>query len=378
MLTTNSTISSISNVSNVWVITTKTASVSYEEALLSDALRLSILWYSTLVVNPVIGSIGLISNLVSATVIIRSGLRKPSNILLLTLAIADMFCMFKSLNVGWLLSYLRQKIPLKYPGWEMSYMAAYTCYVVDKILVRVSNYAAMMSSCATVLITLERCVAIFLPLQFSSIVTPRRAWFTIMTIAALLLPIYIFKAFLNDFSYVFRQDFNVSMGTNRGSVFYRQTRASIKIFENFFIPYLEVSAPLAFVIFGCVVISVKLTTVRRKQRALVQGVKKSTRSSQRTTNTLLMVCLMFSLTRVCYLFIYLPIFDDSKVRTRNVSFLFVDVRWTLIQVNSACNIVVYVLFNPTFKRELRNLLVPRCCLGQGTSAKEKEKLVLET
>lgn len=351
-------------VTNVSLQPTEKPQVMTEGPLVTDDVREALTRYFALVINPIIGAIGVVANLISAIVISRSGLRKPSDIFLLALAVADFACMMKSLNFGWMLTYYRHKMPVNYLGWEMPLWAAYSCYVVDKILIRTSNFAAGMSAFTTVLITLERCLAIFLPLQFSNIVTPRRACLALVITALFLLPIYLFKVFLNGFLYYFHEKFNTSMGHQRNSDFTNSHWDGVQTFERYYITHFEITLPLALVIIGCAGISFKLTIVRNKQRTLVHGTPKNARSALRTTKTLLMVCLLYSSTRICYLFSYLPIFDASRERTKNVSYLFVDVRWTLIEVNSACNIVVYVISNPKFKRALKSLLVPRICSGR--------------
>lgn len=335
----------------------KTPVALQELPLVSSNVRIAVSRYYALVVNPIIGIVGLVTNAISGIVIIRSGLRKPSNIFLLALAVSDWICMLRNVNIAWLLTYQRDKLPPWFIGWEMPFWSSFVCYVVDKTIVRLSNYAAGMSSAVTVLITLERLLATFVPLHFSSILTPCRSWVVVALTAACLLPPYMLKVFLSEFRYVHYTLFNASMGTFANSAFYNSSQTAINIFNSYFVIHFEFTIPLVIVIVGSVLISVKIVIFRKQRQAMIQGVSVVTRRPTRTTTTLLMVCLLFSSTRIAYLFVYLPIFDDTKNLTRNVSYIFVDVRWSLVQVNSACNIVVYVLFNPKFKRILLSLFL---------------------
>lgn len=333
----------------------------------SDELRIITQICFIFVINPIFSVFGLVANIASGVIIFRSGLRKTANIFLLALAIADCACMFRGLNVGVFFTYARNRVPLTIPGWEMSFDAAFLCFVLYKITMLVSDFGAMMSSAVTVLITVDRFVAIFYPFKFSCILTPKRAWRILFSVSVCVLPVYIFKTIYKTSGFKFFVVFNSTIGQMTRSVFSTQHSRSLAIFEQYFVNQIEVIAPLAIVSVGCIAMSVKLACVQRNMKHVVHNARKHSRMSGRTTRTLLSVCLVFALTRVLYLFIYLPIFDDRSPKTRNTSLIFREVRWSLIELNSSCNIFVYVTCNCRFKGFLKSFLVTKCWRGMSHS-----------
>nr|KAI8752337.1 putative G-protein coupled receptor [Biomphalaria glabrata] len=62
-------------------------------------------------VNPAVSFVGLICNMISLAILRRSGLHKPSNILLFGLVIADSMCLSTTLNYGIILFYFGPNKP---------------------------------------------------------------------------------------------------------------------------------------------------------------------------------------------------------------------------------------------------------------------------
>ncbi|KAK0067947.1 G-protein coupled receptor [Biomphalaria pfeifferi] len=126
-------------------------------------------------VNPAVSFVGLISNMISLAILRRSGLHKPSNILLFGLVIADSMCLSTTLNYGIILFYFGPNKPFsRLCGFQ--YVDSLNVYlaVTSIIMEFIGFWGQYVNTWIPILITLERLLAIFRPMTFKSIVTKRR------------------------------------------------------------------------------------------------------------------------------------------------------------------------------------------------------------
>ncbi|CAL1532869.1 unnamed protein product, partial [Lymnaea stagnalis] len=297
-------------------------------------------WFTIVIVNPILGTVGIVGNVLNCVVLKKSGFNKPSNIFLFGLAVSDVFVLLGAVDVVSILTQFPKRIPLGFSFWEFdcsdARMAVF--YLNVKRIVYAFQIVGMnISPCFCVVITLERLVAIFFPLQFSRIIRPRRAW-TVVTCSFL---------FWAGFGAVFVNRFTFVIG------YWAQFRSCVckyallpndaeKLFDKiatWFVWYIA----LGIIILGSVVIFARIKVFSLNRRRMTSS---KSASSSRTTRTLLAVCVVFSCTQIVrfpYVMFKLS-FSDYDTQGMYVSAMAL-----MSYVNSACNFVIYILLNKKFR-----------------------------
>lgn len=305
-------------------------------------------------VIPVICIAGIMGNITSAIVIVKSGLRNPTNIFLFGLAVADVLCLIDVLNVQ---VYVYRRIEYC-SGWfdylPFPYEPAFAVWIFYVTFYIINSLGGRMSITVTVIITLERMVAVFFPLNFSRIITPTRAWQALTCATLFWLPWIIFQGFWFKF-------YHIHLGNEGGDLYLGLTLTSdlFKRFDYFYfnstvINHLTHTIPLILVTAGSLAIGIKVRINNRKRQKIILTTHME-RSSSRTTKTLLMVCLLFSITRFCYVIRDLPWFTGFDPVWKDVTLLYSIIRERILDMNSACNFFIYVVFNARFRKILKNL-----------------------
>ncbi|CAL1541713.1 unnamed protein product, partial [Lymnaea stagnalis] len=284
-----------------------------------------------LVVNPIIGVTGLVGNILSAVVLVKSGLDKSSNILLLALAVADSFCLMGSINFPNLITLFSREISF------MLYVLAITfqaCYF----------FGVQVSAAICTLITVERLLAVFYPLHFKTIVTTTRIWMAAIFAFVFWIPYVVYISSLFNFIFMFL----IQLGMVVGLISFTRTDAMIFIEFNLATPFGKF-IPFAVVTVGSILIAVRVAVTRRKRKEMMSSNLKASAKSSRTTVTLLTVCAVFSLTKIVGFLVYILDQSDASFDAQVVRNIFGIVVMTTDYINSSCNFVIYVALNKNFR-----------------------------
>ncbi|CAL1540746.1 unnamed protein product [Lymnaea stagnalis] len=306
-------------------------------------------------VTPVISVFGVVGNIFSIIVLIKQGMRKCSNILLVSLAFSD---------ITFLISFNSVPKIIYEAVWNHEYVGyslidtrvLFTAFNVFTIL----DYSfGMMGLTLPMLITIERLVVIFLPLHFHRLVTPGRTWLAVVTLGVYGLSIFVYSSFWLELNYDLDPVKNTSVGIIQRSVFFYEQFHAAASLENFLVFSSMVTPPL-FTVLGCLIISVKIkvTSIRRKKMT-------SKRSScSRTTRTLLAVCFIYTVSStILSLPLYIPQYMSYSMTEEHPSSsgkVFYQLINTAVCINSSSNFVVYVVLNKNF-RETYKRLFRNCC-----------------
>lgn len=300
--------------------------------------------YTDLVVMPFIAVVGLVGNTLTGVILVKSGFRKSSLILLFALAVSDFALLLDPLSIPRILTYVSPIQRL----WNLSPDSINICYNIYMTHNFISLVATRMTSLVTTFITLERIIAIYFPLRFSSLVTRQRTICAVILAACSALPAAVVMRFRYQLGIVYVEAYAswfgyISVDPNwQGS----DMELYILIFGN----YIMSTIPTIIVTVGCVLISVRISVTIRNRKTMAVS-SRNTRSFART-KTLLMVCFVFSFTQICGLLISLPQLSnyDPTSFEYYVTFIYSKVVNTLFLFNSACNFFIYVLFNPKFRK----------------------------
>ncbi|KAH9518871.1 hypothetical protein Btru_008492 [Bulinus truncatus] len=152
---------------------TKTLYDIYNNSTTNELLALQ---FIQCYVNPILSVIGISGNMMSIAILRRSGLRKPSNILLLSLVVADSMSQLQAVNYGQILMVWGPG--RKYPsvtGWQYGEDVNRFLYLSMVIMFFFENVGNYVNTLIPVVITVERLLAVFMPITFRKLVTTRTA-----------------------------------------------------------------------------------------------------------------------------------------------------------------------------------------------------------
>ncbi|KAI8785553.1 G-protein coupled receptor [Biomphalaria glabrata] len=287
-------------------------------------------------VNPGISILGLVANMLSLEILRRSGLHKPSSILLFGLVIADSMCLFITMNYGLIVLYYGPN--KRYPilcGFQYTDAANYFLAVSVPIFLCIGYWGRYVNTLIPILITLDRLLAVFKPMTFKSLITAKRTLIVVLLSFLLWFPWTLFYCAWNRIeartvgtvSYVY---FGI------GKIF-QENMELVTMLEQYVIDTLISWIPLTIIILGCGVLSIKIKMALLKRKALTSSGTKIT-WSRRTTRTLMLTCLIFTVTHVAVSFIlyFCPMETQMQVFVRN------QLLNLFYALNASSNLLVYI------------------------------------
>ncbi|CAL1545704.1 unnamed protein product, partial [Lymnaea stagnalis] len=289
------------------------------------------------VVIPPLSVFGFVGNIFCCKILVRSGMGKPSNIILFALAIADLCTV--QINVARILYTYAPSVQGNQYGWMTDYNTAVCAYLYLVAVTFIQNVGSYTSASFSVVITIERLIAVFLPLRFASIVSPARAWLVVSAVYLFWMPWCLFAATLYRFDYAMVPFYNTSVGRAKYTDFFYANFDIITNLNFNIINTLSTAVPLVFVTVGCIIVSVKIKVNLRKRQKMTSSTKKT--SSTHTTATLLVICFVFVFS---HSIVYLSdLISNSLLDFRDTSSL-------LKTINSSSNFIIYIILNPKFRK----------------------------
>ncbi|XP_059146563.1 delta-type opioid receptor-like [Physella acuta] len=305
--------------------------------------------YLYVFVIPVIFCLSLLGNVISCMVFVRSGLDKPSNIITLGLAIADICAI--QINIAKYFYVFGPGVSLLLPGWIVPRNVGYAAFIGFIGIEFIQNMGSNCVSFVTVVITFERCLAVFCPLRFSTIVTAPRAKAMVIFVFLFWLPWSLCTCFVYTFQYYYTETYKQFIARIYYSDWFLENKIIFDLFSYEIMSALSTIIPLILVTLGCIFIGIKIRLTNRKRKVLSSSSKSV--SSSRTTRTLLSVCFVFV---VIHSSIYLIGLVSSQLYAVNgvqgsgfYLILQVPVINILSSANSLMNVIIYLFLNPRFK-----------------------------
>ncbi|KAI8795835.1 neuropeptides capa receptor [Biomphalaria glabrata] len=303
-------------------------------------------------ITPAISIFGLVGNILSIIILVKHGMSKCSNILLVSLAFCDIIYLVCYNNVT--------KIIYE-AVWNHEYVgySKFTCdalFILFTIFTLLDYTFGLTGMTLPMLITMERLVVIFFPFKFNQVLTPTRTWLAIAGVAVYSLSLFVYSSFWQVLDYSVDPVRNISVGHIKRSPFFYDNPESVATIQNLMV-YSSIIIPPIFTVTGCIVISIQIqiATIKRKKMT------SSMRSTNRTTKTLLAVCAVYCVTSaVLSLPLYIPAEYASYTLTdeapSNVGKLFFQLANTVCCIQSSSDFIVYIGLNKQFRDTLRKIV----------------------
>lgn len=323
----------------------------------ADPLTDLVHWYLVFIVTPTVSIIGFVGNTMTLIVLAKQGFHKSVNILLFNLAISDILFMVGVNGPP------KPMYEWGAGGFQYPELTAHVLYYLYHIFDSLNWGSGSTSLCIPVLITIERLIAVFMPLKFTFLVTPRR---TLISVIAPNVIFYGLQAYVRnwfDFVYVFDPARNASVGYAVRSELYWRQRGALKILE-VFVNCLTVL--VIFVFCGCIAIGFKIRMASLHRLKMTQRKDadraKSNISTSRTTKTLLCLCLFYTFTcsPICLPafmpnFMVFPVYTEDP-NFRSVGVFVYHVYKLMFSINASFNFLIYVTTNKNFRDTLVTLV----------------------
>ncbi|XP_059139611.1 probable G-protein coupled receptor B0563.6 [Physella acuta] len=323
--------------------------------ILSKEQTQEVLQILMLGITPAISLFGIVGNTFSIIVLARQGLHKCSNILLISLAISDLTYLIGFNSVPKLVYEIMSDVE----GFLYVRSVSYFLYVLYHIFHVMDYGSGGVSLTLPMLITVERLVAVFLPLHFKQIVTPSRTWAAVCCVAVFWYMFFIHMSFFLTFEYKINTEFNISFGLIKRSAYHYAHIDMVAMLEES-MSYMVMKIPPVFTLVGCLAIGIRIKVVSVKRQAMMSKNSKEA-SSNRTTKMLLAVCSVYTVAcGILSLPTYIPqymYYTMTSDAPSNLGRIMYQVMNIALCINSSCNFVIYVVMNKTFRDTYKSLFI---------------------
>ncbi|KAI8791110.1 G-protein coupled receptor [Biomphalaria glabrata] len=296
-------------------------------------------------VHPALSVLGMTANTICLVILRRDGLHKPTNILLFGLVVADNMSLLLQSNYAAIIALFQ---PNKYLpllcGFQLDSTLDYFLISSQIVFYFVGMLGCNAGTSLPILITLERLLAIFRPMTFKELVTAKKAMFAVIACFVIWLPWTISYC-----SYIYIYKFNLPANIDWMTMFFDPPEI-FKFLEIYVIEFTQCFGSLLFITSGCIVILIKVkkTLKQRKKLTSIQG---QLSWSPRTTRTLLLTCLVFSVThavRALIFVFYVPqTYGESLVKSQIGDAVYI--------INASSNLLIYILSNKKLYHTFKSL-----------------------
>ncbi|KAK0049267.1 neuropeptides capa receptor [Biomphalaria pfeifferi] len=328
-----------------------------DQQILSDDQTMSILEVLMLGVTPAISVFGVIGNIFSVIILVKHGLHRCSNILLVSLAVNDISFLVGFNSVPKLL----YEIVDRTEGFHFGRGASFVLFAFYQLCMVMDYGCGSVSLTLPVLITAERLIAVFFPLQFNQVVTTRRTWCAVIFISVFWYGFFIHMTFFVVLDFEMDNQLNVTVGLMKRSAYHNQNSVAVAILEEA-MSYMTIQIPPLFTLAGCIVIGIKIRIAASQRSKLTSSGQKG-ELSNRTTKMLMAVCTMYtaacgamSLSTFIPQYMYYSITSDAPSNLGKVLYQVMNIALCL---NSSCNFIIYVAMNKNFRSTYMSLFRPR-------------------
>lgn len=308
--------------------------------VIDDTTTLTVFRILMLGITPALSVMGVVGNCFSIAILVKQGLKKSSHILLVALATSDITYLIAFNSVPKVIYEV-----IGHRGFDCFSQNQCEILFVFFVFFTYFDYVFWSTSFTLpMLITLERLIVIFNPLNFHRILTPSRSWLAVSVVFLFWLLVFVYPSLWYKLRYVYPNGTDISTGYLERSDFYESNTRGIEAVERLNI-YLTILVSPVFTIIGCVVILIKVKCVSLKRMKMTNREV----SINRTTRMLLAVCGVYVVAAsVSNLPLYLPKYFSislTDASPSNLARLMYQVINIFAIINSSCNFVVYVVLN---------------------------------
>ncbi|CAG5121084.1 unnamed protein product [Candidula unifasciata] len=312
------------------------------DLVFSEEMAFAIIIIFHRAIFPSMGVLGIAGNVTSMVILTRRGLRKCSNILLLSLSVSNVTFL---IGVNNFTQHIYSNNDPE--GFQFSKSINYVCYICHLICNLAYALGVTMGPLIPILITGERIIAIFCPLKANFILTPRR---TVITLLCFFLVTGLY-CFYHEILCVQLKTYVINGVTTTlivdSDMWRNHVNSGLYQLLEHILNYLTGIIALGMITVGCVIIGLKIIYITKRRQQLTSRVNASTkRGITKTTKTLLKICFLYI---VCYGSAFgLAYIVENKLQQWSVIRVVVCVHNLIVCINCLGDFLIYVASNATF------------------------------
>lgn len=327
--------------------TTNPEQKDHDEAIDSSITTINIVINCFLVnISVIVGSFG---NIVTVIVLSRGKIKDTSSILLISMAACDLFFLV-NLFVG--------KLDCIISRFDPVLAQIYYPYIMTFVR-RPGRMAAFISFTHTVIISFERVLAVFFPIQVSH-------WITCTSVLIVLAFVYLvwicailpYAVANYEIEWTLKKNFTLMLPLLKETKWFIKNRSLFNLISeiiNFIIGFFSV-----VVAANCCAITCKLRYVLRHRSSMASKTSAGNKREAKVSRMLLVVCVVFSLCNLPGCSIYFQLFSNPAKKTTNaLNSLLSNIEELMLAINAAANFFVYILLSEKFYKSVVSCIVCR-------------------
>ncbi|KAH9491589.1 hypothetical protein Btru_030976 [Bulinus truncatus] len=252
--------------------------------------------------NTSLAVIGFFLNFLCMAILRKSGLNKPSNILLFALVVSDSMNMTVNVNIGKIFMYFGpNKTKPGYCTFEYGTFWNMFLFVSKEFIYFISTWGHIVNGTIPLIITAERFLAVYFPMTFKKVVTMKSVFFSCLCAYIIWLPVLILICCSRRLNYIWITK-EILVGLITTTSFMKDYFNFLYIVTAYVFEIGTSWIPSSFICFGCILIGIRVKIALWERRKMSQ-MKESVKWSPRTTRTLLTTCLIFAASHLMSSFI---------------------------------------------------------------------------
>lgn len=294
-------------------------------------------------VSAIVGAVG---NAITLIILSRSVTKDTTSIILLSMAACDIFFLV-NLSVS--------KCDCIVARFDSALADVYRVYVMSYVR-SPGRWAEFTALSHTAVISFERFISVFFPLQASCWITRRR----IVTVLVLIYSVWIiyfipYAAFIFEIEWSYKNIYNRTLPSLRETKWFRENRLMLDTLSDIVGPTVGFLSA-AVIAAQSSAIAHRLNHVSKQRINMVSKKMDGSRIDVKASRMLLVVCVLFNLCNFPGNLIYVYFYVDPSLKPPNkLHGLLTDVEELLLAVNAASNFFVYTLMSAKFYRSVIGL-----------------------
>ncbi|KAL8577622.1 hypothetical protein ACOMHN_036813 [Nucella lapillus] len=306
--------------------------------------------------NPLLLAVGLPCNALCCLVFRKQGLRDRMNVSLFSLALVDLCCIVFWFLLGsfCLVSHLHPNLPFPIDWWKWN---------VRKYVRGFHRGFLFSSGCLTMLISVERCICVTLPLKAANLIATRTMTSLIVTIVTSLHLLCLVYPFKFDVVSTYDAATGQTIINLPGTPYYLRHQELLDFLENYVIMSVIPSVTFVVVTIATLITVIKLRSVMLWREKSAAG-SSNKRSQVALVKMLVVVSCIYIVTASPNVILGIIRSFNSDLwltgRYRNTFVASHLLYLSLGTVNSTVNFFVYLARSSRFRVHLLSLL-PSCC-----------------
>ncbi|XP_059157183.1 uncharacterized protein LOC131941737 [Physella acuta] len=298
------------------------------------------------VLLPALGLTGVVMNTLVTVVMWRHGLEESTQILILTLALSDLF-----FSATRLIEHAENILE------QLDIVSMYTLGTFYTTYLKpLTNFSIATSANIVAIMSVERLIAVWFPFKASRLITNFRTILAIISTLLFLFPWYALDIWSYDIKWYFIRDYHRPMAVYYFSKFYLEHSNMYSILNSIRNSVFVMIIPPGSIIVSSIMITIKLSRSSILVRHISSNAYVKRSKDLKVVKMALALCFSVVSLRIIPTYMVAFIYYSTvlqKILPANVVALIAYAQQVFFQASASANLVVYVSMSPKFAKTLK-------------------------